>query len=261
MGNHSTVALASIPRAIEFSDLVGSPLDELPAVLAHRAQRAAHDDVIGDDVAAIAAVKGGDGKHRGLGYVHLTTLDRLQDRDDLRAHGNRVDTGPRERGVRLSSGHGNLEFVRAGLGYAGMVGEDARLQGANHVQPEDGVRLRLEGAFRQHPSRAANLALWQIFLGGLEYQRHRAAKLVTMCGQYFSDRHKNGGVAIMPAGMHHPYVLSTPIGPCNRRKGQAGRLRYRQCVHVSAERNARARAPLPTSVAATPVKATFSRTS
>ena len=59
---------------------------------------------------------------------------------------------------------------------------------------------------------------------------------------YFGDRHKNGSVAIMPTGMHHPYVLSTPIGPCNRHEGQAGRLSYRQCVHVSAERNARARA-------------------
>ena len=29
-----------------------------------------------------------------------------------------------------------------------MVGEDARLQGADDVQAEDGVRLRLEGAFR-----------------------------------------------------------------------------------------------------------------
>src|ERR1700730_10036588 len=43
-----------------------------------------------------------------------------------------------------------------------------------------------------------------------------------MGGQYFGDRHKNGSVAIMPTGMHHPYVLSTPIGPCNRREGQRG---------------------------------------
>ncbi len=224
-----------------FSDLVGSPLDELPALLAHRPQRAAHNDVIRDDVAPIAAMKSGDGQHRGLGDVDLTALDRLQHGDDLRAHGDRVDAGPRERGVRLSSGHGNLEFVRAGLGYAGMVGEDSRLQGADHVQPEDGVRLRLEGAFRKHPSRAADLALWQILLCGLEYQRHRAAKLVTMGGQYFGDRHQNGGVAIMPAGMHHSYVLTTPIGPCDGREGQARRLRYRQRVHVSAECNARAR--------------------
>jgi hypothetical protein len=143
--------------------------------------------------------------------------------------------------VRLSPGHGNLEFVRAGLGYAGVVGKDARLQGADHVQAEDSVRFRLEGALRQHASRAANLALWQILLGGLEYQCHRAAKLITMGGQYFGDRHQNGGVAIMPAGMHHPYVLSAPIGLCDGREGQAGRLRYRQRVYVSAERDARAR--------------------
>jgi hypothetical protein len=62
-----------------------------------------------------------------------------------------------------------------------------------------------------------------------------------MCGQDFGDSHRDGNVAIMPAGMHHAYILAAPVCTRRRRERQALGLGDRQSIHVRAQRYHRPR--------------------
>src|SRR5262249_42785311 len=84
--------------------------------------RAGHVHRLGHDVAARAAVDGGDADHgRRLHQIGAPAHDGLQPHHDLRRRGDRVDGTPRIAAVALPAGDLDAQFVGAGHGGTGAV--------------------------------------------------------------------------------------------------------------------------------------------
>ena len=80
-------------------DLAHAPAKQLAHLRVERAQGAAHDRGVGDDVRRIAGQERADGDHSFLGRVHFASNDGLQRGHDLGADGDGVNGQVRLRAV------------------------------------------------------------------------------------------------------------------------------------------------------------------
>src|SRR5207342_3715941 len=116
------------------------------------ADRAGYLDVVGNDVEADAAMDRAEGDNRRqLRQVGATADDGLRGADHVGRGDDRIDAAPWPRAVRLPAVHLDGEAVgrrqHRSLAHADLPG----LQGGEHVQAEDRVRLEgLEYAFLEH---------------------------------------------------------------------------------------------------------------
>ena len=105
--------------------------------------RAGHDDAIGDDVVANAAVDGGHGNDRWTRReVGLTTDDGLQPEDDLRRNDDRVDAVPGHGTMSLPSVDDDAQGAAGRHERAGPV-HDATDGVGKDVNAEDGCGFRI----------------------------------------------------------------------------------------------------------------------
>lgn len=125
-----------------------------------------------------------------------------------------------------------------------------------HRQPRVDVQRNdvidaIERAIVDHSWRAAQTLFVLRFLGRLKQEPHIAAQIAFSKLLFEQVRHakQNGGVRIVPAGVHDPRIL--------RGKRQTGRFVDRQRVHVGADAD-RWSSPVPscptTPVLPTPVR-------
>ena len=213
--------------------------------LAHveRSHGAQHGDVVGNDVAANAALDAANGDYRGaLGDIDMAARDTLQRRQDLSGDVDRVHAQPGRGTVGLATGDLDLNAVGGGHEAAAAVAQGAGIVGP-HVQPDNGLgSIRsLEDSLANHQFGAALFSGRSAFLGGLENELHRASEQLAILGQHFRCAHQHGDVSIVATGVHHRDFPAHVFPLCLRGKGQAGLFQHRQPVHIGAQRNYRAR--------------------
>src|SRR5690606_6156271 len=158
-----------------------------------------------DDVEADAALDRPDAQYdRELRDVDLPAHDGLQPHHDLRRGGDRIDAAPGPRPVRLTPTDLEGEAVGARHHRARAVADDTGRERSDHVQAENGARLRIgEGAFFDHELGTPALPVGPAFFRGLKYEDDPARESPAHAGENLGDTHEHRGVGVVAAGVHH----------------------------------------------------------
>ena len=170
-------------------------MDFLVDLFAHRSivgsDGTAHAGRLRHDVVAHTTAESGHRHHgRRFGDVDLTGDDRLQGGDDMRAHDDRINPGPRSRAMRLPARHHNIETLGAGKCSLGSVVGGTRYPALRDMQTKDGIHVRtFQDAFAHHEPGAALFAFRRTFFGGLEDEFDRAGKLLAYLAQHAGRTH------------------------------------------------------------------------
>jgi hypothetical protein len=192
---------------------------------AQRAQRAAHQCLAGNLVGRGAGLHGGDRDHRRIQRVDVARNDRLQGEQQMRRGDQWIARQVRQRGVAGVAGHTQFD-ARTGRHHGRIVHcHGAGIEAGPVVVAEDPFHRE---AFEQ-PVGDHRLRPTAALLGRLEHQMHRAGPRGVPLQQRRGAKQR-GGVAVMPAGVHHARIAGGV--------GEARGLGDRQRVHVGTQADA-----------------------
>jgi hypothetical protein len=121
---------------------------------------------------------------------------------------------PNAQAEMLGSGHHRTRP----RGYASL------LQAGPAVQPVDRLRYWLP---REKSSLDEAFRPGYIFLPGLKDEKHLPPPFIAESHEYLSCAEKDGGMAVMPAGVREAFLLRAPCEPCL--------LSYGECVYICPE--------------------------
>ncbi len=199
-----------------------------PGRLRERPRRSGQQDRARDDVERRAAVDRADGHDGRVERRDLARHHRLQRLDDARGGDDGIGRLVRRRAVSASALDLDLEMVDGGHERAAVDADLADGQGA----PEMEAECRADAL--EHAVVGARLRAALAFLGRLEEEAHRGAGLAGR--EAPGDREPHRDVPVVSAGVH----------AARDRRGVGLRARFlqRQRVHVGAEQDAGAGAPV-----------------
>ena len=215
-------------------DALGDAVDRLLHLRAHRrpvgAHGAAHHHAPRDLVRRHPALDRAHGDDGGLQRIDVAGDDRLQRHQQVARRHHRVAGEMGQRGVAGMAVDRDGD-ARAGRHHRPVMHRDgARIEPRPVVEAEDALhREAVEQAVREHGARPA-----AALLGGLEDEMH-GARPARIARQQGGGAEQGGGVAVMPAGMHHAGFGGG--------MGGAGRLRDGQRVHVRPQPDRAVRLP------------------
>ena len=162
------------------------------------AGRAGERHGVGDDVVGVAGACLTDGDDRRIDRRHAPRDERLQREDDLRAGHDRVDARLRQGAVPALAKDRDVKAVGICGERSGAHAEVPAGERCGQVDAQHRVKT-LCRARAHHLDRAAGRQLLRV----LEQQPHRAAELRPPRAQKPRQRQRDGGVRVMPAGVHH----------------------------------------------------------
>ena len=194
--------------------------------------------LVGDDVAAGAAVDGADGDDRRSAGLELSADDRLEHRRDFSGEHDRVARGVRPRTVAAVAAHEDIHGVDVGVGGSLDAVELAGRQIRESMQGDHvvGAREAREESVHEHGARAAHG-----FLRVLADEHRRAGPAVLQRRHHARRADETGDVRVVRAGVHdRVFAPGDILADHGARVGQAGFLLDRERIHVGADEHRRA---------------------
>ncbi len=172
-------------------------------------------------------MKGGYPQHRGFQRVYHLRRDGLERANNPGCGRDRVNCQVRQRRVPALAGNGQFEHAAARHQFARPDHKAAAGQSVPDVHAQGVIWFP---ALKQTVSQHRDCALPDFF-GWLENQQNRSVNFIAAACQQTRRVNSDGGVRVMPAGVHYPWVSGGVF--CS------GCLLDRQGVHIEPKHNQR----------------------